>query len=215
MRKFNKVFGIGISRTGTTSLTSALELLGIPTVHWPSSMRDFELFRGATDVTVACRFKELDLIFPHSLFIYTERDSESWLRSVIAHYNQVANAAVLRDATEAFQLEADIRIYGRLNPLDLEFPGAYRRHHEQVMQYFHDKEDRLLRMNIERGDGWQKLCSFFQVPEPAVPFPHLNKKNMSIGTPRVMASLRNIDARTRTAQWGHAHESGTRVESLI
>jgi len=34
MKKFNKIFGIGAQRTGTTSLTDALNELGIKTSHW-------------------------------------------------------------------------------------------------------------------------------------------------------------------------------------
>jgi len=176
MREFNKVFGIGISRTGTTSLTEALKLLGIPTIHWSNSMADFNRFRGATDVTVACRFKELDLIFPNSLFIYTERNFETWLKSVVAHYLPFANSTAIPDPTQAIRLEADIRIYGKLNPMAPDFPEAYRRHHELVMNYFQNKGDRLLRLNMEGGDGWQKLCSFLQAPVPATAFPHLNMR---------------------------------------
>ena len=28
-------------------------------------------------------------------------------------------------------------------------------------------------MNFEKGDGWNKLCKFLNVPEPDIPFPHV------------------------------------------
>ena len=37
-------------------------------------------------------------------------------------------------------------------------------------------KDRWLEMNIcDNGDGWDKLCSFLNVPVPDIPFPHSNK----------------------------------------
>ncbi|MCZ6834530.1 MAG: hypothetical protein O7G85_02035, partial [Planctomycetota bacterium] len=38
MKDFNKVFGIGLSRTGTRSLNEALTILGIPSCHWPTDV---------------------------------------------------------------------------------------------------------------------------------------------------------------------------------
>jgi len=182
MREFNKIFGIGISRTGTSSLTVALAHLGIAVIHWPAAMADFSRFRGATDITVACRFRELDQIFPDSLFIYTERDVESWLPSVSAHYATFANSPTPPDPAQAFRLEAEIRIYGKLKPTASDFPTAYRRHQKQVLEYFHSRTDRLLRMNLGHDDGWPQLCNFLCVPVPEITFPHLNKRR-AITTP--------------------------------
>ena len=37
-------------------------------------------------------------------------------------------------------------------------------------------KDRWLEMNIcDNGDGWDKLCSFLNVPIPDISFPHSNK----------------------------------------
>jgi hypothetical protein len=42
-----KIFGIGLSRTGTLSLTSALQVLGIETEHYPNDLQtQEELKRG-------------------------------------------------------------------------------------------------------------------------------------------------------------------------
>jgi len=176
MRAFNKIFGIGLSRTGTTSLTMALEYLGIPTIHWPTNMLDICKYRGATDITVACRFKELDQIFPDSLFVYTERDRQSWLRSVVAHYAK-------RDLTEdepygaqQFAREADIRIYGKIWPRDCNFAQCYQKHHAEVLKYFQGRSECLLRLNITKNNNWNKLCQFLELPIPAQPFPHLHQK---------------------------------------
>jgi hypothetical protein len=175
MRRFNKIFGIGISRTGTLSLSVALQHLGIPTIHWPTTMADISKFRGATDTTIACRFKELDLIFPNSLFIYTERNKISWLRSVMRHYQRRTKAHQLPDGAREFAQEATIRIYGRTQPAGCDFLEAYERHHAGVLDYFGDRPKRLLRINILRGGAWEQLCQFLDAPTPKIPFPHKNK----------------------------------------
>jgi hypothetical protein len=178
MRPFNKVFGIGLSRTGTHSLTAALEQLGIPTIHWPTNMKEIFEYRGATDITVSCRFRELDQIFPDSLFIYTERDQEGWLRSVVQHYEAVAKRGLkLRSGDKMFAQEADIRIYGNITPAKDSFGDSYARHHASVAEHFHDKPDRFLRINITQGEGWERLCAFFHLPVLDMPFPCRGRRN--------------------------------------
>jgi len=47
----------------------------------------------------------------------------------------------------------------------------YDRHHEHVEQYFKNRADDLLVMNIFDGDGWDVLYPFLGKPIPDVPFP--------------------------------------------
>lgn len=176
MKEYNKIFGIGISRTGTKSLAGAIRLLGFSAIHWPKNMGDFWRFHCATDTTVACRFKELDQLFPNSLFIYTEREPESWQESVAVHGFRRPERLKLTPQQKQVALEARIRIYGKIIPRAEDFLPAYRRHHDEVLQYFSTCSEKLLRMNICRGDGWHSLCSFLKIPVPNMPFPHLNKR---------------------------------------
>ena len=67
-----KTFGIGLSRTGTTSLTLALEALGLSVAHFPTTMKQIEEHDAATDTPVAASFQSLDSRFPGSKFIYTD-----------------------------------------------------------------------------------------------------------------------------------------------
>ena len=55
-----KTFGIGLSRTGTTSLTLALEALGLSVAHFPTTMKQIEEHDAATDTPVAASFQALD-----------------------------------------------------------------------------------------------------------------------------------------------------------
>ena len=66
-----KVFGIGLTRTGTTSLTEGLKVLGYSAIHCPMSYKEIDSFEASTDTAVAARFEFLDLLYPESKFILT------------------------------------------------------------------------------------------------------------------------------------------------
>ena len=54
-----KIFGIGLSKTGTSSLSEALEILGYSTVHFPRSLSEIAYYDAATDSTVAGRRRDI------------------------------------------------------------------------------------------------------------------------------------------------------------
>jgi Sulfotransferase domain len=79
-----KVFGVGLSRTGTTSLHYALGFLGYRSIHFPPPHQLRELlnfYDAAVDTPVACVFKELAEAYPDARFVLTVRDMDSWLAS--------------------------------------------------------------------------------------------------------------------------------------
>src|SRR5262249_31169009 len=62
----SKIFGIGLAKTGTTSLADALIALGIDAAHWANPLThqllsdiDIFLFGAATDTCVAQEFEKL------------------------------------------------------------------------------------------------------------------------------------------------------------
>lgn len=69
-----------MSRTGTTSLNDALQILGYPSVHFPMSHTAFSV--AATDTSMAFGYAYIDLMYPGSKFILTvRRRIEEWLDS--------------------------------------------------------------------------------------------------------------------------------------
>ena len=48
------------------------------------------------------------------------------------------------------------------------------RHNAEVVEYFKDRPDDLLVMDITKEDPWPRLCAFLGEPVPSVPFPHSN-----------------------------------------
>jgi hypothetical protein len=54
------------------------------------------------------------------------------------------------------------------------FLERYRRHNAEVLAHFKGRPRDLLVMNVDNGDGWDKLCRFLGCPIPATPYPLMN-----------------------------------------
>lgn len=193
-----KIFGIGLSRTGTLSLNSALNRLGFHAIHWTNPMTmdlidrdDFLLFDAFTDISVSHQFEWLYHTFPKSKFVVTTRDAQSWLASVVLHYQNNHGQGRIRDVGQSpsrqrFQGKAALvhdNIYGGVDS----WLDAYSRYHDRVHSFFQDKpRERFLEMSIVGGDGYEKLCAFLGVPVPDEPFPNSNRsteRSMVSGEP--------------------------------
>ena len=148
-----KVFGIGLSRTGTNSLTQALHLLGIDTVHYPtdsttfreltngqyrlSLLRDFD---GITDITASPYYAQLDETYPGSRFILTVRDKKRWLESCQRHWHgRSAFASAETAAQEArLRMRQFLRasVYGCYGFEESRFSYVYDQHVRNIRQHF-------------------------------------------------------------------------------
>ncbi len=94
MIDFNKVFIIGLPKTGTLSIVKALSMFNIKICHNPTDEQtysqiishDFNLsvlqnFDGLSDLQASCFFEELSVCFPNSVFIYNTRSTDKWIES--------------------------------------------------------------------------------------------------------------------------------------
>ena len=169
-----RVFGIGLNRTGTTSLDAALWRLGWRSAHTPPAERmargDFGLFstdadayNAGTDVSVAACYREVDEACPGSKFVLTVRDAEDWLRSVVSHF-----ATLPKWSGEGDWKTIRERVYSSPWPTPEQFLEGYRAHLIGVAQHFRERPDDLLVMNISAGEGWEKLCPFLGMPVPDI-----------------------------------------------
>lgn len=186
----NKVFGIGLSRTGTRSLAAALNLLEIKTVWYPHDRRTFaelaegnyglsvlKTHDGATDTPIAAAYPQLDSKFPGSKFVLTVRNREDWLRSCARHWARLPTSMPLpTDAAywQQFVVFINTAVYGCVGFNSERFSYVYDRHVENALNYFRDREDDLLLLDIASGEGWDKRCAFLDRPILDVPFPNVN-----------------------------------------
>ncbi len=182
----SKIFGIGLSRTGTTSLNSALNQLGYHAVHWLNpitrnllSQDDYVLFDAFSDINASQHFEWLYHTFPNSKFVLTTRDVTPWTTSVTSHYRRLHEMENLADLSE---VSAKKRFAHRAGSMDANlyahhasWAEAHDAYHSRVADFFASKPShRLVQMDITKGEGWDVLCPFLDVARPDGDFPSLN-----------------------------------------
>ena len=140
----SKIFGIGLSRTGTTTLTDTLNQLGYNIIHYPN---DHQMFNdpnndGCTDIPVTVNYKKLDELWPRSKFIYTIRDKDEWVESIVPYLERKRNWNMNSKFTQN-----RAKLYGDPFPNARQASEAYERHSNDVINYFKNRSDMLL-LNI-------------------------------------------------------------------
>ncbi|MGE0716567.1 MAG: sulfotransferase family protein [Alphaproteobacteria bacterium] len=166
------VWGIGLGRTGTTSLCAALRLLGYRRVVHNPRFEQLARIDAASDNGCTIFYKYLDRRHPGSKFVLTIRDLEPWLES----------ARYIHDTIPVGGPQADIMIMRRMMLYETvaydrdRFAAAWERHHADVRRYFRDRPDDLLELRMMDGEGWERLCPFLGLPAPDDPFPHLHRR---------------------------------------
>ena len=181
-----KIFCIGLQKTGTTSLKKALRTLGykvatarVDLVEALKNERLDELlpivqeYDALQDTPWYLYYKFFDREFPGSKFIVTQRPLDGWLRSMHNHFNYVRKPQVL--AMQQF-------IYGAKKPKDnerihIEFYG---KHYREIKDYFKDRQNDVLYIDISKGFGWDEICPFLGKSVPKQDFPHFNKGDYSL-----------------------------------
>lgn len=170
MERESKIFGIGLSKTGTTSLARALKMLGYKTYHFPKDLEGaLEHYQALTDTPIARAYKDLDQQYPNSKFILTIRDVESWLKSMKAHF-----ATYPRETREGWILELRRDLYHSENFDPALMKDAFLQHNESVRSHFKTRPRDLLIINIIEGKGWELLCPFLSKSIPDTLFPTIN-----------------------------------------
>ena len=205
-KRKQKIFCIGTGKTGTTSVEQALKDFG----YKMGDQAKGELLiheygkRNFDKIVEFCRSAEafqdapfcfkytymaLDMAFPGSKFILTERDSsELWYQSLIKFHSKIhveepkiPSIEDLKNATYRYKGYAwDVRqiVYGMKegqDPYDKEILiNYYEDHNAAIKDYFRHK-DNLLQINLSDTDAYSKFCSFIGKAPLYKEFPWENK----------------------------------------
>jgi DNA-directed RNA polymerase subunit RPC12/RpoP len=177
-----------MNKTGTSTLNHCFEALNLTPIASPKSYdratrRQIEHFYKHKSydemLEVAERYRAFEdrpwnmwamyqhahARFPDSRFILTVRDPESWWRST-ERWITVTKPGVMA------RYEQHLRVH---EPSKESMTESYLRYNREVEDYFAGT-GQLLVMDIEKGDGWDKLCGFLGVPVPNREFPHANRQ---------------------------------------
>ena len=176
-----KIFGIGLNKTGTTTLATCLKLLGfrhsscdlalleqVALGEFTALWQTVDAHDAFEDWPYPLVYEQLDQRFPGSRFVLSRRASvDRWLASLSAH-----------------ALRTDPRVGSRCRSLayGLPFPqldpdrhrAHYETHLERVRRHFRDRPQDLLEVCWEEEARWEPLCAFLGCAVPDLPFPHAN-----------------------------------------
>lgn len=197
MKKINKIFGIGLPRTGNTSLKKALRILNYSCVQHTGgyvaektkvNFRKLAFegnynFPGDWDAIV--NFGErfypmLDITYPNSKFILTTRDIDSWLNS-ITKTRERRKKRNIKDTLPKPYLDVNrfvlVDIYSTRKFVPELYKWIYRTHSTNVLQYFENKGGQLLVLPVELKSKhkWTLLCNFLNRDIPDKEYPHEHK----------------------------------------
>lgn len=180
-----RIFGIGLHKTATSSLHKAFQTFGFDSLHWGTNKKAWRIWNemnnigrstviernySLCDLPIPMLYLKLDLAYPNSKYILTIRDESSWLKSVEGLFDPKRNPWYDWDK-QPYSHQIHEALYGRKDFDADTFLATYRRHNSQVMEYFKDRPDDLLVMNMDNGAGWEGLCAFLNQPVPSVPYP--------------------------------------------
>lgn len=177
-----RVFNISHHKCGTTSVHRALEILGFRSFHWfnPDHLLKIHLEgRVASDpliredntawndLPITLMYRTLYEAFPEETFVFVRRDPASWISSLLRHITTSwPEPLAVHTLVYGYPIKAsnfDFRVCLR----------AYERICQDILEFFQGKPNFHL---IELRDlSWKTLCQAVGKPEPAVPFPWMNK----------------------------------------
>jgi hypothetical protein len=182
------LFGIGLSRTGTTSLTRALETLGYRSKHFPHIERDIleanyllpsaAGYDALTDLPVVPIFAQLADAHPDSRFVLTVRDVNAWLDACELYF-ELQDRCMTDTRVQRSLTFHRLYVYGCRKYQRERWRYVYETHLRNVTTFFQAHPQRLLLMNISAGDGWACLCAFLGRAVPSLVFPRENTLAMA------------------------------------
>ncbi|MGB5198293.1 MAG: sulfotransferase family protein [Sedimenticolaceae bacterium] len=182
-----KIFCVGLNKTGTTTLHEAFRLLGLKSVHYlddegnnikeiiennyltgDNIIKGLEGYDAFSDwdrppYTVDI-VKEFYKQYPDSIYILNTRDLDGWLNSRENHVRKNQERKRKNPDEDIGWLKID------RNGWEIEFKN----HYNEVSKYFEGRKDNLLVFDVTKGDDWEKLCPFLDLPIPTAPFPRKN-----------------------------------------
>ncbi len=192
------VIGVGVGRTGTHSLKTAINKLGFGPCHhmeevlqnmpsqvplWSAAANGnadwraiYSGYKSAVDWPTACFFSELLKEYPSAKFVLTQRSPENWADSF---GSTIYKLLAIKDQAPP-EMHAWLDMAGAVItktgfPAGLDRDGlvkAFVAHSEIVKEII--PASQLLVFSVK--EGWEPLCTFLDEPIPGEPFPHTNDR---------------------------------------
>lgn len=114
-------------------------------------------------------YKYLYQLDPSSKFILTYRNSEEWFKSLV-RWNQ--DSTNVRDFGKWFHATEYNNGDERIVPHKVQYIKTYEKRIADIKEFFADKPNSLLILDVNSKDKWSPLCEFIGEPIPKVDYPH-------------------------------------------
>lgn len=163
-----KIFIIGLPRTATTSVCLAMLEQGFKTAHNAYTQNAFAQAQVLADTPIFCDYQTLDKQFPNSRFIHLTRASAKWLPSIKQLLQRMIVNLQRTDGGFNPHLK---RCYNDVfaplteeNLNDDEFLlSCYERHQTGVLEYFEDRQQDLLTIDVNEETSYFALLDFLGI----------------------------------------------------
>lgn len=163
-----KIFIIGLPRTATTSVCLAMLEQGFKTAHNAYTQEAFTVAEVLADTPIFCDYQQLDKHFSNSKFIYLTRDNSTWIPSIkqllrrmyvnLQRTDGGFNPHLKRCYNEVFFPLTEENLNS-----DEFLKSCYNRHLESVKEYFKDRPEDLLTIDVSHADSYQALLKFLNI----------------------------------------------------
>lgn len=181
-RPGSKIFGIGLNKTGTSTLGAAGAQLGLRCKTWDTRVFESAIAHNERDLLWATiethdlfedfpyplLYREIDARYPDSRFVLTtRRNAEDWLVSLKAHSMRARPGSLTNTLVYGYRYP-----HGR----EAHFIDFYERHNADARAFFKTQPGKFLEICWEEEAGWERLCGFLGVAAPEGPLPKANAR---------------------------------------
>jgi hypothetical protein len=200
-----KIFCVGLNKTGTTSLDVAFKQLGFRTAEAVHLLDDWAKrdFRQLIDLcqtadafqdipfSLPFTYPVLDYAFPNSKFILTVRNStDEWYRSLTTFHTNLIGKGRLPTAEDLKAspilydgwLWSTLHLIGGVDEADPynreRWTRLYEEHNANILSYFRYRPESLLVLNLAEASAMSRLCAFLGVPDNGMSMPHITSDDI-------------------------------------
>ena len=184
-----KIFGVGLSRTSTSSLAKHLALLGLRVVHYDGQLTAFlnssipfqwkgiyDEVDAVFDLPTAFYYKELMEVYPQALFIATHRDPAAWFAN-FEKYLQIIVKSLYLGVMPFTMRSLHETVYGSARPEKDLWISRFIKHYDDAAKAI--PKHKLLHISVESIDGRKtasEICRFigFDVNRACPLYPSVN-----------------------------------------
>ena len=164
---------------------------------------------GGVDFPMSLYWKELLVMYPNAKVLLTVRDPIKWYHSVKNTIRELHRFRV--ESIVAAPVKILGKVTGRMTGpalytceaptyLGTKYPrglfGAVDAGEETAIMFYKDWVEQVMKevpheqlLVFKVSEGWEPLCRFLSVPEPALPFPHTNDTQAQLARLRTMKTV--------------------------